>query len=224
MTGDMRASSSESRRAMPEADVLGPRERMPAFGNAAGQSRMTGKGRSLRGGARRKGRQAVVRRKRDLDWQSLRLRTFGSRSTGRPNCIAAVRIGAIIPSYIRALLARPKLSKHVFDFPIDRIAIGHRPTQSSISGRFLHVQIRAVGDRIFNQRAITDVDIGMGSRRKLERRASDVVDGIDVRTILRCARVSRRAYLSHHQRPSRDVANFAPFPVAGFSIAVDASL
>jgi hypothetical protein len=45
--------------------------------------------------------------------------------------------------------------------------------------------IRAVGDQIFNQRAITDVVIGMGSRRKLERRASGVVDGIDVRTILR---------------------------------------
>lgn len=81
-------------------------------------------------------------------------RSAGS-STGRPNCIAAVRIGAIIPFYIRALLARPKLSKYVFDFPIDGIAIGHRPTQSSISGRFLHVQIRAVGDQIFKQRAIT---------------------------------------------------------------------
>ncbi len=81
-------------------------------------------------------------------------RSAGS-STGRPNCIAAVRIGAIIPFYIRALLARPKLSKYVFDFPIDGIAIGHRPTQSSISGRFHHVQIRAVGDQIFKQRAIT---------------------------------------------------------------------
>ena len=112
-------------------------------------------------------------------------RSAGS-STGRPNCIAAVRIGAIIPFYIRALLARPKLSKYVFDFPIDGIAIGHRPTQSSISGRFLHVQSAPLATRYSINQPSPTLYRGMGSRRKLERRrASGVVDGIDVRTILR---------------------------------------
>lgn len=125
-----------------------------------------------------KGRQAVVRRKRDLDWQSLRLRTFG----GQFDRASKLHCGSPHRRDHSILYQSPTRSPQTVEvrlrFPDRRDR--HRPPPNS--EQYIRPIPSCSDPRRWRPDIQTkshhDVVIGMGSRRKLERRASGVVPAL----------------------------------------------